>query len=97
MANICGDIAYNLQDQLIDPILDQAAHEPTITANRAMSTLEEKKAIKRALADSKFLLPSHDVPALIRNGQVVGLMHDAISNPKADVTKAASYSLLEGV
>jgi len=97
MANICGDIAYNLQDQLIDPILDQAAHEPTITANRAMSTLEEKKAIKRALSDSKFLLPSHDVPALIRNGQVVGLMHDAISNPKADVTKAANYSLLEGV
>jgi glyoxylase-like metal-dependent hydrolase (beta-lactamase superfamily II) len=97
MANICGDIAYNLQDQLIDPILDQAAHEPTITANRAMSTLEEKKAIKRALADSKFLLPSHDVPALVRNGQVVGLMHDAISNPKADVTKAANYSLLEGI
>lgn len=97
MANICGDIAYNLQDQLIDPILDQAAHEPTITANRAMSTLEEKKAIKRALADSKFLLPSHDVPALVRNGKVVGLMHDAISNPKADVTKAANYTVLEGV
>jgi glyoxylase-like metal-dependent hydrolase (beta-lactamase superfamily II) len=94
MANICGDIAYNLQDQLIDPILDQAAHEPTITANRAMSTLEEKKAIKRALADSKFLLPSHDVPALIHGGKVVGLMHDAISNPKADVTHATYYSLL---
>jgi glyoxylase-like metal-dependent hydrolase (beta-lactamase superfamily II) len=96
MANICGDIAYNLQDQLIDPILDQAAHEPTITANRAMSTLEEKKALKRALADSKFLLPSHDVPALIRNGKVVGVMNDAISNPKADVTHAANYTLIEG-
>lgn len=94
VANICGDIAYNLQDQLIDPLLDQAAHEPTITANRAMSTLDEKKAIKRALAGSRFLLPSHDVPALVSGGRVVGLYPEAISNPAADVTRAANYTPL---
>ncbi|ERI25012.1 N-acyl homoserine lactonase family protein [Burkholderia cenocepacia] len=94
IANISGDIAYNLKDQLIDPILDQAAHEPTITANRAMSTLDEKRAIKRALATSRFLLPSHDAPALVSGGKIVGVMENAISNPQADVTKAANYTLL---
>jgi N-acyl homoserine lactone hydrolase len=94
IANISGDIAYNLQDQIIEPILDQAAHEPTNTANRAMSTLEEKRAIKKALATSRFLLPSHDVPALIQGGRIVGLAHDAISNPMVDVTRSSSYAPL---
>jgi N-acyl homoserine lactone hydrolase len=94
IANICGDIAYNLADQLIEPILDQASHEPTITANRAMTTLEEKRSIKRALASSRFLLPSHDVPALVEGGKVVGIAHDGISNPGVDVTQAASYTRL---
>lgn len=94
MANICGDIAYNIRDQLIDPIIERAAHEPNITGNRAMTTLEEKRAIKRALADSRFLLPSHDVPALIEGGKVVGLAHGSISNPSIDVTRASSYAPL---
>lgn len=94
IANICGDIAYNLTDQIIQPLLDQAAHEPTITANRAMTTLEEKRAIKKALAGSRFLLPSHDVPALVEGGRIVGLAHQAISNPAVDVTRAASYTPL---
>ncbi|UYY58053.1 N-acyl homoserine lactonase family protein [Sphingomonas sp. S2-65] len=94
LANICGDIAYNLTDQIIEPILDQAAHEPTITANRAMSTLEEKRAIKKALAGSRFLLPSHDAPALIEGGRIAGLALDAISNPAIDVTEVGSYSPL---
>jgi N-acyl homoserine lactone hydrolase len=94
IANICGDIAYNLADQLIEPILDHGAHEPTITANRAMTTLEEKRAIKRALASSRFLLPSHDAPALIEGGKVVGIAHDAISNPSVDVTQSSSYTRL---
>lgn len=94
IANICGDIAYHIGDQLIDPLLDQAAHEPTITGNRAMTTLDEKRAIKRALAGSRFLLPSHDHPALVEGGRIVGRLETAISNPQATVTTAASYALL---
>jgi N-acyl homoserine lactone hydrolase len=94
LANIAGDIAYHVGDQLIEPILDQAAHEPTITANRAMSTLDEKKAIKRALSGTRFLLVSHDTPALVSGGKIVGRYHDAISNPGADVTAAKNYDKL---
>lgn len=95
LVNIAGDVAYHIADQLIDPILDQAAHEPTITANRAMSTLDEKKAIKRALSGTRFLLISHDSPALVRGGKIIGRYHDAIDNPKADVAAAANYELLQ--
>lgn len=94
IANIAGDIAYHLGDQLVSPLLDQAAHEPTITGNHAMSTLDEKKAIKRALSDTRFLLISHDAPALVSGGKIVGRFDGAIDNPNADVTTAASYDLL---
>lgn len=94
LVNIAGDIAYHLGDQLISPLLDQAAHEPTITGNHAMSTLDEKRAIKRALSGTRFLLISHDAPALVSGGKIIGRFDGAIDNPKADVTTAASYELL---
>lgn len=94
IANICGDIVYDLKDQLIDPYLDRNHMEPTVTANHSTTLLAEKTAIKRALAGSRFLLPSHDKPALVRGGKIVGLHETAISNPKADVTAAANYTPL---
>ncbi|WP_207461565.1 N-acyl homoserine lactonase family protein [Azospirillum sp. SYSU D00513] len=94
IANICGDIVYDLKDQLITPHLDRNHMEPTVTANRSTTILAEKTAIKRALAGSRFLLPSHDVPALVSGGRVVGLLENAISNPAADVTAAAGYAPL---
>ncbi len=95
IANISGDVVYNLQGSLIDPFLDSLnAGEPTITGNRAMSTLEEKTAIKRALAGVRFMLPSHDVPALVQGGRVIGLLHNAISRPEVRVTDSSAYTLL---
>ncbi|MDG3439085.1 N-acyl homoserine lactonase family protein [Nitrospirillum amazonense] len=95
MVNIAGDIAYNIDDQLVNPLLDQASHEPTITANRAMSSLEEKRALKRALSDCRFLLVGHDHPALVSGGRIVGRYTGAISNPQADVTKAVNYRAID--
>jgi glyoxylase-like metal-dependent hydrolase (beta-lactamase superfamily II) len=89
LANIAGDIAYHLGDQLINPILDQAAHEPTITGNHAMSTLQEKMAIKRALSGTRFLLISHDAPALISGGKVVGRFDGAIDNPISSLARSS--------
>lgn len=94
LVNIAGDVAYHLGDQLIDPILDHVANEPTITANRAMSTVDEKKAIKRALSGTRFLLISHDHPALVRGGKIIGRYNNAIDNPSADISVAENYDLL---
>lgn len=97
IANICGDIVYDVADQLITPYLDLNFNEPTITANRSTTQLAEKTAIKRALATSRFLLPGHDLPVLVQGGMVVGQMQGAFSNPKARVTEAASYAPLAPV
>jgi glyoxylase-like metal-dependent hydrolase (beta-lactamase superfamily II) len=91
IANICGDIVYDVADQLITPHLDINFNEPTVTANRSTTQLAEKTAIKRALATSRFLLPGHDQPVLVEGSRVVGQMRDAFSNPRARVTEAASY------
>lgn len=94
MANIAGDIAYHIDDQIVSPLLDQAAHEPTITGNRAMTSLEEKRAIKRALSDSRFLLVGHDYPALVEGGKIIARHTTAFSNPNTDVTRAANYQAI---
>lgn len=94
IANICGDIVYDVADQLITPHLDLNFNEPTITANRSTTQLAEKTAIKRALATCRFLLPGHDLPVLVRGGRVVGQLQGALSNPNARVSEAASYTPL---
>ncbi|MFC0407105.1 N-acyl homoserine lactonase family protein [Roseomonas elaeocarpi] len=94
IANICGDIVYNVTDQLITPHLDINFNEPTITANRSTTQLSEKTAIKRALTTSRFLLPGHDLPVLVSGGRVVGRLENAFSNPAAKVTEAAGYTPL---
>jgi len=91
IANICGDIVYNVEDQLTTPLLDHNYREPTITGNRALSTLAEKTAIKRAMAGCRFLLPSHDAPGLVEDSTIVARHNSAIDDPTADVTKAAQY------
>ena len=94
IANICGDIVYDVADQLITPYLDHNYLEPTITANRSTTILAEKTAIKRALAGCRFLLPGHDTPVLISGQRVVGRLDNAISNPLIDVTRSSAYTPL---
>ena len=42
---------------------------------------QEKAAIKKVVASSRFVLPVHDRPALIEAGQVVGRLQDAVPGP----------------
>ncbi|ORE94219.1 metallo-beta-lactamase superfamily protein [Stappia sp. 22II-S9-Z10] len=91
IANIAGDIVYHIDDQIAAPLNDVIAHEPTISGNRAMRSLEEKRAVKKALATSRFLLVGHDLPALIEGGRVTGRHHSAFDDAAADLTDAASY------
>jgi N-acyl homoserine lactone hydrolase len=94
IANICGDIIYDVVDQLVSPYLDLNFNEPTITANRSTTQLAEKTAIKRALATSRFLLPGHDLPVLVQGGRAVGQLQGAFSNPTALVTDPSGYAPL---
>ena len=91
LANIAGDIAYHIGDQLIEPILDLQAHEPTISGNRAMRSVEEKRAIKKALSDSRFLIVGHDAPALIERGKVIARHTEAFEPNTKGLVSAADY------
>ena len=57
------------------------ANEPRVTGNHGVSKREEKAAIKKLLASSKFLLPVHDKPAKIAGAQLIARMDMAVPGP----------------
>ena len=70
-ACICGDVIYDIQNQIIDPIYQVLDYEPQSTGNQGTSKRQERAAIKRALNSGTFLLPIHDYPARVEHGRVV--------------------------
>ncbi|HZZ45721.1 MAG TPA: MBL fold metallo-hydrolase [Pseudonocardia sp.] len=71
-AAICGDILYDIEDQAINGLMQNGYLEPQVTNNFAGSTRQEIASIKKVLNRAAFVLPSHDHPAKVENGQVVG-------------------------
>ena len=81
LANICGDVIYDFQDQIVEPIRQIHHMEPQVTGNHAGSKRSEKAQIKRLLNGFKFLCPIHDRPALIEHQQVAGRIEGQIPGP----------------
>jgi glyoxylase-like metal-dependent hydrolase (beta-lactamase superfamily II) len=80
-ATICGDVIYDFNDQIIEPLFQLNFHEPQATGNHGGSKRGEKAAVKKLLAGSRFLLPIHDKPAKIEGGQVVGRLDMQVPGP----------------
>jgi glyoxylase-like metal-dependent hydrolase (beta-lactamase superfamily II) len=80
-ATICGDVLYDIQAQVVEPFHEIQANEPRVTGNHSGSKRAEKAAIKKLLNGSRFLLPVHDKPAKIENGQVIGRLDMAVPGP----------------
>jgi glyoxylase-like metal-dependent hydrolase (beta-lactamase superfamily II) len=70
-ACICGDVIYDIQNQVVDPIYQVLDYEPQSTGNQGTSKRQERGAIKRALNSGSFVLPIHDWPARVENGRVL--------------------------
>src|SRR6201997_2680407 len=68
MATICGDVLYDINDQLVEPFREISDMEPRVTGNHGTTKRQEKAAIKKVVASSRFVLPVHDRPALIEAG-----------------------------
>jgi len=81
IATICGDVIYDFNDQIVEPVFQISANEPQVTGNHAGSKRAEKAAIKKLLNSSRFLLPVHDKPAKIERGQVVGRLDMQVPGP----------------
>ena len=78
VANICGDVIYDVEHQLIHRHLQVMGDNPAVTGNHGGSKRAEKAAIRKALNGSRFVLPAHDRPAVLERGQVVGRTFDSV-------------------
>ena len=81
LANICGDVIYNFNDQIVNQVRQTQFMEPQVTGNHAGSKRSEKGAIKKLLNHNTFLLPIHDKPAKIEHGSVVGRLESQVPGP----------------
>ncbi len=89
-AIICGDVVYDVQDQLVAPLHMETgyivlADEPTVTGNHCESTRKEVAAMKKLLNNGTFICPAHDRPGVVKQGKVIGRLHDRIPGPVTHV------------
>jgi len=80
-ATICGDVIYDLTDQVISPHQQIHHNEPQVTGNHSNSKRSEKAAIKKLLSNSRFLLMGHDKPAKIENRTVIARLDMQVPAP----------------
>jgi glyoxylase-like metal-dependent hydrolase (beta-lactamase superfamily II) len=81
IACICGDVIYDINDQIIAPWYQVGDYEPATTGNQGTSKRQEKVAIKKAMNSGTFVLPVHDYPAKVAYGKVVGRLVDSVPGP----------------
>ncbi len=82
VACICGDVLYEIQGSLVEPVLQLHYNQPQISGNHATSILEEKAAVTRALNAGRFLYPAHDpFGAVIEDGWIVGRIGSTAPGP----------------
>jgi glyoxylase-like metal-dependent hydrolase (beta-lactamase superfamily II) len=85
-ACICGDVIYDIQNQVIDPIYQVLDYEPQSTGNQGTSKRRERAAIKKALSSGTFVLPIHDYPARVEYGRVLSrLIGGSVPGPELPV------------
>jgi glyoxylase-like metal-dependent hydrolase (beta-lactamase superfamily II) len=78
VATLCGDLVYRVQEQIVKPWAETLLDEPAVSGNSAAGLVQEKAAIKRALESGDWLLSSHDQPAKVEYGRVVGRVRGAV-------------------
>jgi glyoxylase-like metal-dependent hydrolase (beta-lactamase superfamily II) len=88
-ACICGDVIYDIQNQIVEPWHQVLAYEPQTTGNHTMTKRSEKAAIKKAL-NCDFVLPLHDFPARVEGGRVVARLKQEVPGPEYDVAEFAA-------
>ena len=88
-ACICGDVIYDIQNQIVEPWHQVLADEPQTTGNHTMTKRSEKAAIKKAL-NRDFVLPLHDFPARVEGGRVVARLKHKVPGPEFDVAEFAA-------
>ncbi len=84
-ACICGDVIYDVHNQIVDPIYQVLDYEPQSTGNQSTSKRQERAAIKRALNSGDYVIPIHDFPARIEHGRVRSRLEHSVPGPEQPV------------
>ena len=84
-ACICGDVLYDIQHQVVEPLWQVLDYEPQVTGNHGTTKRHEKAAIKRVLNSGTFVLPLHDYPARVDHGRVLSRLGDSVPGPEEPV------------
>jgi glyoxylase-like metal-dependent hydrolase (beta-lactamase superfamily II) len=84
-ACICGDVIYDVQNQIVDPIYQVLDYEPQSTGNQSTSKRQERAAIKRALGSADYVIPIHDFPARVKRGRVLSRLEHSVPGPETPV------------
>jgi len=82
---ICGDVIYDVQDQIVAPLYQVGDFDPQVTGNHSMRKREEKAAVIKALHSGSFVVPSHDYPARVAGGRIVSRLGTSIPGQEAAV------------
>jgi glyoxylase-like metal-dependent hydrolase (beta-lactamase superfamily II) len=82
---VCGDVIYDIQHQVVDPIWQVNDFEPQCTGNHGSTKRAEKAAIKKALNSGEFVLPIHDYPARVEHSRIVSRLDTSIPGPETAV------------
>lgn len=73
LANICGDVFYNVKQQYEKPFNEINHREVRVSGNTLESERAEKAAMKKIINRSDWILPMHDAPALLdKTKKIVG-------------------------
>ncbi len=92
VACICGDVIYDIQNQIVEPHYQVLELQPAPTGNHGTTKRQESAAVKKALNSGVFVLPMHDRPAKVESSRIVGRLHDSVPGP---VTPVQQRSLTE--
>jgi glyoxylase-like metal-dependent hydrolase (beta-lactamase superfamily II) len=84
-ACICGDVLYDIQNQIVDPTWQVLDYEPQTTGNHGLRKREEKGAIKKALNSADVIIPLHDFPARVRSSRIVSRFGHEVPGPETPV------------
>jgi hypothetical protein len=91
-ACICGDVVYDVQNQIVEPWHQVLAFEPQATGNHGNTKRAEKAAIKKALNSGDVLIPIHDFPARVRGSRIVSRFGHEVPGPETPVEAAATQA-----
>jgi glyoxylase-like metal-dependent hydrolase (beta-lactamase superfamily II) len=97
VACICGDVIYDIHNQVVDPWHQMLAYEPQTTGNHAMTKRQEKAAVKKALHSGTFVIPIHDYPARVEHGRVVSRLERSVPGPETPAGDASTELVTETV